>query len=68
VIKMLYTLGDFASNLESELRSNKGLRDSNIQSDEALELLNELLPRNMMVKKIFVEKEDTESILDVKKR
>ncbi len=65
---MLYTLGDFASNLESELRSNKGLRDSNIQSDEALELLNELLPRNMMVKKIFVEKEDTESILDVKKR
>ena len=65
---MLYTLGDFASNLESELRSNKGLRDTNIQGDEALELLNELLPRNMMAKKLFPEKEQRESILDVKKR
>lgn len=65
---MLYTLGDLATNLESELRSNKGLHDTNIQSDEALELLNELLPRNMMVKKLFVEEEATESILDVKKR
>ena len=65
---MLYTLGDFASNLESELRSNKGLRDTNIQGDEALELLNELLPRNMMAKKLFLEKKERESILDVKKR
>jgi len=65
---MLYTLGDFASNLESELKSNKGLSDTNMQSDEALELLNELLPRNMMVQKIFLEKEETESILDVKRQ
>lgn len=65
---MLYTLGDFASNLESELKSNKGLSDANMQSDEALELLNELLPRNMMAKKLFLEKKERESILDVKKR
>lgn len=65
---MLYTLGDFASNLESELKSNKGLSDTNIQSDEALEVLNELLPRNMMAKKLFLEKKEIESVLDVKKR
>ncbi len=65
---MLYTLGDFASNLESELKSNKGLGDANIQSDEALELLNELLPRNMMAKKLFLEEKEIESVLDVKKR
>lgn len=65
---MLYTLGDFASNLESELKSNKGLSDANIQGDEALEVLNELLPRNMMVKRLFLEKKERESILDVKKR
>lgn len=65
---MLYTLGDFASNLESELKSNKGLGDANIQSDEAFELLNELLPRNMMAKKLFLEEKEIESVLDVKKR
>lgn len=65
---MLYTLGDFASNLESEFKSNKGLSDANIQSDEALELLNELLPRNMMAKKLFLEDKESKSVLDVKKR
>lgn len=64
---MLYTLGDFAKNLGKELRSNKGLGDINIQSDEALELLNELLPRNMMTRKMFLEDKEGESISDVKR-
>lgn len=65
---MLYTLGEFGANLQRRFKYSKGLKDCNIQSDEALEVLNELLPRNMMVKKIFLEKKERESILDVKKR
>ncbi len=40
----------------------------NIQSDEALELLNECLPRNMMVKKLFLEEAELQSILDTERR
>ena len=40
----------------------------NIQSDEALELMNECLPRNMMVKKLFVEELKAQSILDTERR
>lgn len=65
---MLYTLGEFGANLQRRFKYFKGLKDCNIQSDEALEVLNELLPRNMMVQKIFLEKEEKESIFDVKKQ
>jgi len=64
---VLYTLGDFANKLENELSSNQALRKVNIQSEEALVLLNELLPRNMMTKKLFRENKEGESILDVRK-
>ena len=57
---MEYTLRDFITNLEN--CGNAG--NINIQSDEALELINECLPRNMMVKKIFREDKEGDSILD----
>jgi len=57
---MEYTLRDFITNLEH--CGNAG--DINMQSDKALELINECLPRNMMVKKIFHEKREGDSILD----
>jgi hypothetical protein len=66
-MKMVYTLGQFAGNLESELKSNQRLRDANIQSEKALVLLNELLPRNMMVKRLFLEEKEADSILDVRR-
>jgi len=65
---MLYTLGEFGANLQRRFKYFKGLKDCNIQSDEALELLNELLPRNMMAKKLFLEEKETESVFDVKRR
>lgn len=66
---MLYSLGDFRRNLEAHYNHDlRALDKVNIQSHGALEAINECLPRNMMVKKIFQEKEDTESILDVKKQ
>jgi hypothetical protein len=37
----------------------------NIQSDEALELINESLPRNMMVARLFLEETTGESITDI---
>lgn len=64
---MLYTLGEFGANLQRQFKSFKGLKDRNMQSDEALELLNELLPRNIMAKKLFPEEKEGDSILDVRK-
>ena len=51
---MRYTIGDFARNLLSEANVDK----IDLQSDEALELLNEYLPRNLMVKRILPEREN----------
>ena len=50
---MRYTIGDFARNLLSEANADK----IDLQSDEALELLNEYLPRNLMVRRILPERE-----------
>ena len=57
---MEYRLADFIYNLEQH-----GLGLLNIQSHEAREVINECLPRNMMVKKIFLEEKEGDSILDV---
>ena len=51
---MRYTIGDFARNLLSEANADK----IDLQSDEALELLNECLPRNLMVRRILPEREN----------
>ena len=51
---MRYTIGDFARNLLSEANADK----IDLQSDEALELLNEYLPRNLMVRRILPEREN----------
>lgn len=60
---MVYTLGDFIANLRRECPNPS---DVNMQSDEALEHINACLPRNMMVKKLFLEERAGKSILDVK--
>jgi len=51
---MRYTIADFARNLLSEANADK----IDLQSDEALELLNEYLPRNLMVRRILPEREN----------
>ena len=51
---MKYTIGDFIRNLQSEANIDK----IDLQSDEALELLNEYLPRNLMVRRILPEQEN----------
>ena len=51
---MRYTIADFARNLLSEANADK----IDLQSDEALELLNECLPRNLMVRRILPEREN----------
>ena len=51
---MRYTIADFARNLLSEANADK----IDLQSDEALELLNEYLPRNLMVRHILPEREN----------
>ena len=59
---MLYTVGDFVR----KLTQRDGIDRLNIQSDEALEMLNECLPHNIMAKKLFKEEPEEESISDVK--
>ena len=51
---MRYTIADFIDNLASEPNKDK----IDLQDDEALELLNEYLPRNLMVKRILPEREN----------
>ena len=51
---MRYTIADFARNLLNEANADK----IDLQSDEALELLNECLPRNLMVRRILPEREN----------
>ncbi len=51
---MRYTIADFARNLLSEANAD----NIDLQSDEALELLNECLPRNLMVRRILPEREN----------
>jgi hypothetical protein len=57
---VIYRLADFIYNLEQQ-----GMGELNIQSDEALELINESLPRNMMVARLFLEETTGESITDI---
>jgi len=65
VTKCVYTLGDFKEMLARRIAEDRA-GAVNMQSDQALELLNECLPRNMMVKKLFLEDKEGESILDAK--
>lgn len=51
---MRYTIADFIQNLQGEARIDK----IDLQTDEALELLNEWLPRNLMVKRILPERDN----------
>lgn len=44
---MLYTLGDFIENLKRQ-----ELDQADIQSDEALEAINECLPRNLLIARL----------------
>lgn len=62
---MVYSVGDFVSNLQEALKAEQRLGLVNMQSDEALEQINQRLPRNMMLKKIFLEEKEGDSILDV---
>ena len=57
---MEYRLADFIYRLEQ-----MGLGLLNMQSEEAIEAINECLSRNMMLKKLFLEKKESDSILDV---
>lgn len=57
---MEYRLADFIYSLEQE-----GVGELNIQSEDALEIINRCLPRNMMIKKLFLEEKESDSILDV---
>ncbi len=60
---MEYTLGQFKEKL-ARLIAQERASKVNIQSDAALELINRCLPRNMMTKKLFLEEQEAESILD----
>ena len=63
VRKCVYTLSDFKELLARRIAKER-LGETNMQSDEALELLNEILPRNMMVRKLFREDDEALSIMD----
>ena len=66
VKKCVYTIGDFIRELSWKYRHEWVLMEKvNIQSDEALEMLNRCLPRNLIVQKIFREDEKGISIIDV---
>ena len=59
----VFTLGDFKELLARRIaEDNAG--SVNMQSDQAMELLNECLPRNLMLKRIFCEEKEGESIMD----
>ena len=62
---MEYSLGEFIRDLNNKCKYEQGLRETNIQNDLALETINECLPRNMMVKKIFLEEKEGESVMDI---
>jgi hypothetical protein len=63
VRKGVYTLGDFKELLSKRI-ADDGAEGVNIQGDQALELLNECLPRNLMLKCLFHEEKEGESIMD----
>ena len=63
VKKGVYTLGDFKHRLSESIATDKA-EGANMQSDQALELLNECLPRNLMLKRLFHEEKEGESIMD----
>jgi len=63
VRKGVYTLRDFKELLSKRI-ADDGAEGVNIQGDQALELLNECLPRNLMVKRLFNEMKEGESIMD----
>ena len=49
---MSYTLKDFIRNLTEQLKANMSLIDADMQSDEAIEALNQCLPRNMIIARV----------------
>jgi hypothetical protein len=59
--EVIYTVGDFIHNLKGQ-----GVEAENMQSDKAVEAINECLPRNLMVTRLFREEKD-ESIMDAHK-
>jgi hypothetical protein len=61
--KGVYTLGAFKELLSKRIAKD-GAEGVNIQGDQALELLNECLPRNLLFKKLFLETKEGESIMD----
>jgi hypothetical protein len=63
VRKGVYTLGDFKELLSKRIAED-GAEGVNVQSDQALELLNECLPRNLMLTRLFHEMKEGESIMD----
>jgi hypothetical protein len=63
VRKGVYTLGAFKELLSKRIAKD-GAEGVNIQGDQALELLNECLPRNLLFKKLFLETKEGESIMD----
>jgi hypothetical protein len=50
---MKYTLADFIQNIKREADGREGQID--LQSDEALAVINECLPRNMICERICLE-------------
>ncbi len=58
---MIYTVGDFIKNLKEQ-----GVEAENIQDEKSLEAINECLPRNLMVARLFREEKD-ESMMDAHK-
>ena len=66
VKKGVLTLGKFKELLARRIAEEKA-GTINIQSDQALELINECLPRNLMLKRIFHEDKEGESIMDTQK-
>jgi len=62
VRKQIYTLGDFKEMLSRRIAEER-FGQINIQDDAALELINEVLPRNLMLTRLFQES-DGISIMD----
>lgn len=62
----VFTLGEFKELLARRI-AEETAGTVNMQSDQAMELINECLPRNMMLKRLFHEEKEGESIMDTKK-
>ncbi|MFB0559509.1 MAG: hypothetical protein ACETVS_03135, partial [Dehalococcoidales bacterium] len=59
MVKGVFSLGEFNKLLAKRIAEDKA-EGINMQSDQALELINECLPRNLMVKRLFHEEKEGE--------